>query len=279
MNVPIVFVHRGNQEFLQYSILQSAKSNPKSKIYLLGDESNQSFSDLAENVVWKNCSDYEDNRIEEFAKNYKHMSTNPAQFEFLCFYRWFVLNNFLSTIKQEYIFYADSDVLVFDDVTQKERFYKDYRLTLSHRYCPNSMYIKNDGILGEYLSLVEGIYGGDNPIGFEKCKDHYERLQRFNKPGGVCDMTLWEIFNVKNENPGFIGEMSSVFDDETFDHNINASDGYQMQTEGPLKIKKIAIEDNNLYGFLKSGRKVKFLSLHFQGNAKFLMQNIYKSLK
>ncbi|MBP2660315.1 MAG: hypothetical protein H6Q69_3347, partial [Firmicutes bacterium] len=70
MSIPIVFMHYGDSEYLQYSLLQAKKSNKDSDIILIGDDSNNKYSF----VKHANINDSQSGQ--DFAKIYQHMSFN-----------------------------------------------------------------------------------------------------------------------------------------------------------------------------------------------------------
>ena len=85
--IPVVFIHTGYQPYMEYTIHQAEKTNPV--VYLLGDEKNKNVAQR-----WFHIEDYQSERYEQFKKIYKHMSSNPYEFEFNCFRRFFVICEF-----------------------------------------------------------------------------------------------------------------------------------------------------------------------------------------
>ena len=103
----------------------------------------------------------------------------------------------------------------------------------------------------------------------------YNNMQRHNKPGGVCDMTLLNMFREKCDyggGPNRVGEMMTVINDATHDHNINVNDSdYSMHNN----IKNFHIIDNKIYVFNERLNKdIEFKSLHCQGAAKKYIKEI-----
>jgi hypothetical protein len=71
------------------------------------------------------------------------------------------------------------------------------------------------------------IYKNKDGYPFKKIKSHYTIRQQSGLGGGVCDMTLLEFFHYHSEyggGPGRVGEMMSIINESTYDHNINAED-------------------------------------------------------
>ena len=257
MNIPIIFFHLGNPEFLQHSLSQANRTNPASDIILLGDESNKGYSF----VNHHNFNDYLDQESEKFVKFYSHLSTNNEQFELICFLRWFAIKNFVDKHSIDKFFYSDSDVLIYCDISKEQEKFQDYRYTLTHNISAGISFINDTTILQEYCKLITDAYSGEDLFNFDKARNHYLLLQKHGRAGGVCDMTFWEILRNKG-NPGLVGETSAILEGSTFDHNINGDDGYEMK-EG---VKKVVWENNTPYCIqVSTGRKIKFNCLHFQG--------------
>ena len=75
MSFPIVFIHTGYSDYMEYSLRQAKHTNPDTEIILLGDDVNDRFPF----VTHVNIKDYF-NGASEFAKIYKHYSTNPYSY-------------------------------------------------------------------------------------------------------------------------------------------------------------------------------------------------------
>jgi hypothetical protein len=120
---------------------------------------------------------------------------------------------------------------------------------------------------------------------FKFYKTQMNNIEKWHKsytdPGGFCDMTLLYYFT-NNENtfqglrlahyPYFKDDLTQVFNDEfTFDATI-ASLGnhlYPDDYDSENNIKKIKFIDRKPYCYNKRLKKdIRFVLLHFQGNAK-----------
>jgi hypothetical protein len=90
-------------------------------------------------------------------------------------------------------------------------------------------------------------------------------------------MTLLEFFHYHSEyggGPGRVGEMMSIINQSTYDHNINAEDNdYDFVNN----VKNIQIINKKPFVFNKHLNKlIKFNTIHFQGGAKHLIKTIYE---
>jgi len=279
MTLPIVFLHKGNQDFIKYPLLKSSESNPSSEIYLIGDQSNKHLDKIRENVKWVDYDNYVSEKSNALMQNYIHMSTNPAAYEFICIDRWFIINEFMKQEDLNSCFISDTDVLIYADVSElQQKYFKNHRCTLTHNVSAGISFMNDRTILDEYIELVLNSYMSKDAVMLDKATAHYQVLQKNQKPGGVCDMTWWMF--LRNKNPPFdFGESMSIIKEEngthsTFDHNINVSYGYEMENG----IKKFKFKEGVPYCYNKTyNLNVKFNCIHFQGQpAKTLVRNYYE---
>jgi hypothetical protein len=266
--IPVILIHKNFQEYLKYSIQQSSKNN---QVILLG---NTDPKLLLPNFKFINYEHYTE-EIKRFADKYQHLSTNSYDYELFCYQRWFILKNFMIDQKLEIVFYIDSDVLLFSNVEEEWAKFIQYDMTLLHRTAAISSFITLRG-LENFCNMLEYIYTNKNGYHFKKIESHYKIRQEFGLSGGVCDMTLLEYFHYNSEfggGPGRVGEMMTIIENSTYDHNINVADQDFKMKSGRKDIKII---DKKPYVFNeKLKRDVKFNTLHFQGGSKNLMFDIY----
>jgi len=279
MSLPIVFLHKGNQDFIKYTLAKATETNPDSKIYLIGDSSNRYVKNISENLIWLDYENYAGENSNLLIDNYIHMSTNPAPYEFICIDRWFVINEFMKKEDLNSCFISDTDVLLYSNVTNlQKKYFKNHRCTLTHNVSAGISFMNDRTILEEYIKLVLDSYTKKDKLMLDKASAHYQVLQNNNKPGGVCDMTWWMF--LRNKNPPFdFGESMSIVSEEsgvhsTFDHNINVSYGYDMENG----IKKFKFKHGIPYCYNKTyNLDVKFNCIHFQGQpAKNLIRSYYE---
>lgn len=69
-NFPIIFLYRGNRDFIPYTLYQAKQTNPNTRIILLGDESNKHYKLISEHFY---CDDFL-NGTEQLKKVYRHKS-------------------------------------------------------------------------------------------------------------------------------------------------------------------------------------------------------------
>lgn len=266
--IPVILIHKGFQEYVKYNVLQATKNNP---VILLGDTNPNLDINNFEFVNYHNLLD----GVDSFRLKYLHLSTNPFEYELFCYQRWFILRNFMKERGLNVVFYVDSDVLLFVDVTKEWEKFSQFEMTLLHRTAAISSYITYSG-LDNFCNLLDNIYDNKNDYPYKKIESHFKVRQECGLAGGVCDMTLLEYFHYNAESgggPGRIGEMMTIIEDSTYDHNINAKDQDFSFKNG---MKEVKIINKTPYVYNEKFKKdIKFNSLHFQGGSKDLMGYIY----
>ncbi len=147
----IIYFNVGNPDFLFYTLKQARETNPDARIVLLGDDTNNQY-DFVEH---HNINKYSAN-ADKFKQVYSHMSTNNEQFEFICFARWYIINDFVKEQGIESFFYSDSDVLLFCDIKDELEKFRNYRYTLTHNISAGIAFFldENRSILINALAII-----------------------------------------------------------------------------------------------------------------------------
>lgn len=264
----IYFFHIGYQPYLELTIKKAALLN---KVVLIGDESNEHLKNIP-NVEHYFLKDNFDG-IERFLKCYKHMSTNDINFEQLCFIRWFAVRNVAVKNNEKYVFYGDSDNLIYEDL---EKVYYSINKPSIAISAPENIHIFNNSASGEvsYWQIEQLIDFCDYI--YQLYEDDFEHRKLVNKwnwhvsnkiNGGICDMTaLWHFIQDRE-----IFNLSSVINEHhTFDHNINDScNHFKNEYEMKNGIKEIIFKDGKPFCWNKKFNKlIHFYTLQFQGSAK-----------
>jgi hypothetical protein len=260
--VPIVIIHRGNSDQLACSLAQAKHSSPASTIYLLGDDSNHRYPW----VEHAHAADYSAG-AGRFAAVYQHFSTHPVGFELMCFQRWFMLREFLAARGIARCLYLDSDVLLYADATDEIRKFSAFDFTLCWNTIGCVFFLNQLEGLNSLCEFMMRLYSGRERYLYDRMIAHFAVRQRHRLAGGACDMTALQLYNELNF--GRVGEAALVVDGSVYDPNINvAHPGFEMANN----IKKVVWDGGKPYGTLvRSGQRVRFNSLHFNGHAKSLM--------
>jgi len=258
--LPVVFIHRGASRYLAGSVTQARQSNPGAEILVLGDRFNAGLR-LARHF---DAADFGDSAA-RFRDVYRHRSTHTIEYELFCFERWFLLQSFLETQSLDACLYLDSDVLLYSDATVQARRFTDFDLTPS-RESPHCMFINRRAGLDRFCAFLMECY--ISPELFGRLESHFHKLQAENRPGGVCDMTAFGLFDALSR--GRIVDLYPILEGGAFDHAMTDSNGFEMANG----IKKIRWRDGLPYCMHQpDGQLVRFHTLHFQGRAKRFLRS------
>tara|TARA_R110000868_G_scaffold265860_2_gene524744 strand:+ start:975 stop:1790 length:816 start_codon:yes stop_codon:yes gene_type:complete len=267
--IPVILIHKGYQEYLGYTIKQANKNN---FVHLIGD-TNPNLT--LGNYEFNNMGDYLED-CDEFRQHYQHLNTTPLDYEVFCYQRWFVLRNFMKQNNLDTVFYIDSDVMLFGEMTKEWEKFNQYTMTLLHRTAAISSFITLEGVTN-FCNFLTNTYRDKESYNYKKIASHFNVRRECGLGGGVCDMTLLEFFHYCSGcggGPGRVGEMMQIIDDSTYDHNINVADQDFAFVNGHKDFKIVGGVPYVYSHKLK--KDIKFNSLHFQGGAKNLIKGVYE---
>lgn len=221
-------------------------------------------------------------RFDDFCRGYIHMSSNSADFEKICFRRYFVINEYLRLNEDvKDFFLLDSDVLLFPkfieyskELSTLGRFSGSYVCGQSEHYSrisPHASYWLRSELF-DFIDFLMKMYR-DNEV-LSQVRSVYSKVVQAGKLGGVSDMTaiyLWQ----KNLDRGFTSS-SEVRGGVCLDHNISVRDNFFVsEYKGIGGAKYLGFDiHHNPYAYTVSGEKVYFGLIHFQGRAKVFMKNV-----
>lgn len=233
--------------------------------------------DYGNEVVWLGNSEGADVQLTDlvtpestlFYSSYVHLSTNHKPFELFCMGRWFFVLEYMKRNGLQFVFHADSDVLLYCNVaTEWSDHWRGYDFTLSVGTSAHASYI-TQGALQEFCEMISAAYRHQEGDGFYAARRVYDSMQQQRLPGGISDMYWWKQFaGRKLEEGRAVGEMTAVVGGKTFDHNINVSDGYLMNDGIKLMLWMGGQPTGVREDVQGSAANVEFNALHFQGGAK-----------
>jgi hypothetical protein len=266
MAIPIVFVHKTDPFYLKYTLKQAKFFNPKSKIYLLGDDTNNHYSFVTHVPLNK----YQRNAT-TFSSSYKHRSTNNYNYELFCFERWFYIKDFLEDFDIDSFIYLDSDVLAFYDFSKITPLLNEIKIanTGVGYGMPAFTYFNSISSVNNFCDYLLEYYSKESLI-HELDNWHESFLLNIGTAGGVCDMTIFDLFfklyPSETKKIDLLGGLG-------FDVFIRQTDGYEKQGDQ----KKIYWLNNLPYcKLLITNNLVQFATLHYQGHSKYQIATHYR---
>lgn len=247
MTLPIIFMHRGDDEYLTYSLRQAKLSNPQSPVYLLGKETNRKFGGAG---IVHVLMDHYMQTARSFAKVYQHMHVMSYEYNLFCFQRWFILRDFMRKHGMQGCFYLDSDVMLYTNISKPE-----YRV-FSMEFAWTS-FVGID-TLDRFCNLIMK-YFVHPPLFRQLIQKTIEYDQVIEGIPLVSDMVLCLLyFRNYSGHPHTHG----TFGDSFFDENVNRP----LWTESLDNKKKVYVIQGMLYCKNEAtGGVMRVNSLHFQG--------------
>lgn len=266
-NIPIVFIHTGEFQWLGEVVEQASKQN---KVMVLADER---YAELPNSY---NVHEF-DKYVKMFDSVYVNLSSNGRWFEFAAFCRWFRLYEFMERNNIPIAFHPDTDVLIYCDVT--DEYYKKfsaYDLTLIKGSCGASTFVTLDRVRS-FCEYVLNIYM-EHGTTFIAFTDMFAQFQRNNQDGGICDMTLWQSYRNRFSVP--FAEMTDIINGETYDHTMKDV----LEWDDQKNRKFIEFRKGIPYARHMPDREmIRMMSLHFQGQTDesipYFMEIAKESLK
>ncbi len=251
--LPLIFLHRGFEPYLAYTLWQARKTNPASPVYLLGDESNDLTSLGVSHVRY--CEFAQE--AGEFVSVYRHLSGHEPPCERLCFERWFYLQSFLRKTRIEEFCFLDSDYALLKDLAEVRGPWQGYDMAGAPVWAFS--FFRSPGVVERFCSFVLDRYRDENQI------------RQWQKPAPgvpttpqgtqwINDMTLWMMF-IKASGLSHL-DLRQPRDGIVFDGGLASSDGIRMRSG----FKQLTVKKKAVFGRLeKTGQPIQFAGLHLQG--------------
>ncbi|MFS0555265.1 hypothetical protein [Brevibacillus sp. 179-C9.3 HS] len=255
MPLPIVIIHRGDDDYLTYSLQQAKRSNPHSPVYLIGNVGNRRY--VTHGINHEMIDNYMHAAM-EFTRVYKHIHFMPYEYNLFCFQRWFILLAFMKKHHIPKCCYIDTDVMLYTDVNHPrfDSFMMEFVWT-------NFVDIQK---LEEFCTFMTSHFA--NPISFAKVVQYTMQRKdqiRFNQPL-ITDMVVALLFLAQFKDYQMT---NGLFHDGFIDGNIQ----YPASVENLYGYKKIyAINGSLCCKDIATSRYLPLFSLHFQGYTKHYMK-------
>ena len=220
---------------------------------------------------------------ERLCRTYVHLSSNPPEFEKICFRRYFLLSEYLRAHPEHREFVLiDSDVLLFRGVGAHIRrvagnadFSGSYMRPDDGwdpcQISPHVSYWTASG-LQQFIAFLLNTYA--TPSGRRKLRAIAGRFAARGVRGGVSDMTLLHLWAHASGNAAPINR---VFGGGVIDHNINGGRNLLAnEFQGRGGAKRLVFVDGQPCVVTPAGDMVNAMALHFQGSAKIAMPHVLR---
>lgn len=269
--IPVIFIHTGYQSYMEHTIHQAEKTNKT--VYLLGDEKNRF---VAKN--WVSIEEYQSERYLKFKKIYKHMSSNPYEFELNCFRRFFVTYEFVKKHNVEKFVMLDTDCFSFTDFTKLGFEEFDVALSMPKDQSNYTWTASPHGSVWtiKALELFLDFLFYEYTDNICELEEKWEFHKKHNINGGICDMTLLYLW-VNSANNLKVLNTTQGYKGGVFDHFVSLSEGYEKNEYQLLKgimIKKMKFQNDVVYFQKSDGKLIQAYTIHAQGKSKIFINTI-----
>jgi len=264
--IPILFINNGKEGPLSLCLLQSLNNNSNTLIYVLTDSDPTKFPPV-KNFQYISLHDFFVGAT-EFVKLYKHMSPKPMAHELFRLQRWFVLKEFMEFFQIPVVFFCESTVLLYDDVSRLyEKNWQDKTVL-----CVNEKNVNTSSGYWQYEDVCRFC-----DLIVEEYRDNLDTLQRvfghMAQLGGFSGdndcLLLWKFFHQSN----FKDSLTDIVDGVTFDYDISRADNRaENEFEIDSGVKKIEWRTQKPFAVnIITNSEVRFAALHFSESVKELL--------
>lgn len=272
MSIPIVIIHKGAQSHVEKVLQLVRKTN--SQVYLLGDDTNIHFQTTCD-ISHINISSLEVSQAQtDFINSFVNYSTNPHNYELVCFLRVFWLGEFMKKYSITKVFHLDSDCILLYDINSynftsdiaygiNSNFDNQYRMAASiHNALLNIEFVE------KFIQLCIDIYV--NKTKFHLVEDKIKYHKENNILGGICDMTLYYLLIQQGLK---VQPLNVANNGYVFINNINGGEGPDSKTQYEKGQFLIKITDNNKIYDTVHNKYLTLFSIHYQGGAKYFLNS------
>lgn len=266
----IVFFHIGTSPY-QCDVLNLAvKRNSKADVFLITDKNEEKFPD---GVTVCGLRRYR-KQIKDFEGIYQHRNTCPEYFNKRGIMRWVVYNEWWKEHPDYDLFVADSDVMIFSELSDEAENWREFSHTLSMYTAGGQSFWFNMGSMQHLVDIIWNTYRNPTGEGSAEIMGHFDNLQSQGKKGGVCDMTFLKAAAETLNLP--VGETTDIVNGSTFDHNILMSEGYEYK-DG----RKVVNWDNGkpYCKTISGGDMVRFNTLHMSCSGGLVAEYYNKAME
>ncbi len=282
--LPIVFLHKGYQDYLYYTMRQARLYNPDAPIYLFGDQANNRFDFLTHVDV----TPYE-KAAYPFEDIYRHYSRNPWQFEMYCLKRYFILREIMRSFPFDRFYLCDTDLMFYSNVEEEysRLGMQDYAAVLYVHPNPkmeealihNSVWTPR--VLETFCDFILDVY---SPEKVHLLEENYRYKQQTGHPSGfISDMYVLYLFYRQYKDTVPMLDLGLLRDGISYDYNIgewpwlDRENTYEMNDREFYGVKKLYIEEGKAFCYNKKLRQpVRFSNIHFASFNKGLVHRYYQ---
>ena len=255
MALPLIFFHRGFEPYVAFTLWQARQTNPRSPVYLLGDESNDLGGIGVNHVPFRDGA----GAAGEFIDAYQHLSGHELACERLCFERWFHLHEFLQANGIKEFCFLDSDYCLLMDLEELRPGWAGFEMagTPAWAFC----YFSGAEVIARFCAFMLERFRDEAQV--RAWETAYRAGGDLFPPEGihnVSDMLLWMMF-IREAGIRHL-DLRIPRNGVVFDSLIDGSHGFRMRNG----FKELTRRNGALTGhYEQTNQDVRFAGLHLCG--------------
>lgn len=265
MDVPIIFCHYGNSEYLRYTFRCAKLSNPHKEIVLLGDRANKRTAEQCgvRHLFFEDFNNGDE--IKLFDSVYRlvqgrlhdHIRGGQDWVKFV-FKRWFFVFNFIIRNNFRSFWHFDSDNMILEDLAAHEWKFRGYDCTdQCDGICMNG-YISGPEVVKGYLNKINDLFQREGFL-----YDQQREFDEIHPEYAFTEMRAYALY--KDEDNVRSVRLNTIVDGTSFDDCICAAHGMEMEMARFGKaIKKVFLTSDGGFYCVQQGShdRIKMNSLN-----------------
>jgi hypothetical protein len=264
-DLPLVFVHYGKAAYLRQNLKSATRSNPKARIFLLGDHTNAgSARDTVEFLHFQTLMHGPEFRafdgvfepIQGERHRFNKLGGTKTWLRFV-FLRWFCICEILRLEKIDRFWTFDSDTLALAPLAKRAKRFTDFEATTQCRDCCLNGFVGSKRLVERFTSCIVELFKDIHFLDFQRERLKQQAGLAFNEMDAFCEFRRRESVRTFHAAQPLEGEF---FDDPlAYDANFEAS---LLKVAGHIQVKRLwSSPDGALYAkHLASGSFVRMIT-------------------
>ena len=202
--LPIVYIHTGARPYLEVAVRTTASLHQP--VYVLGDASVRAMVSSIPGVTFVSIADFRSHDVIGRARHcYVNWSSNPADFEFFCFERMFILRRFLEAWSLDRVMHLDSDCILLVPLSR-------FPLDRHRIWLVNNNYYHEHGFsplpsASVHASVLDVSFCAQ----FERLFFEFYEKRAAQLPRHVAELREWAEAHAQRSGAGGVSDMTFYF--------------------------------------------------------------------
>jgi len=265
-NIPIIFIHYGDSDYLEYTFKLARLYNPTNRIILLGDKSNQHYTKLnIEHYFFDSYSSFPEiilfKKVFKFIAGNRHGKTQWTQF---VFERWFYIYEFIRLQGIDQFWTFDSDTLILTELQKYIPLLLGYECTEQcNGSCMNG-FVGSSKVVKGYIDTINNLFIDSNYL--------KKQMQEFlDYPNyAFTEMRAYDEYRSRNKLNTI--RLQKISNDEIFDECLCQPHGMEF-VNGK---NKLVFKDGIIYQREQDSYKlIKVNTINMSWNNIYLVEALF----